>query len=179
MKERIKNLKDYNDFKTVFKEFTNYPFYELWTEELFMSQFEYLKKNGEIFGLYLENGDIVGLITMIYGAIISHPLEFKNRDKTIYISDIVVLNDYRGKGYGSKLVEFLLDYIKVYNYYNEVYLRTNLNNSMSEGIFVKHGFEVIKNDGKIITQDVSFKRVNKDVNEIDTRKFLSKRLVLK
>ena len=50
----------------------------------------------------------------------------------------------------------------------DIYMRTNLENSMSEGIAIKNGFEIIK--GKV--QNVSFKRTRPDMEEIDKRKYL-------
>lgn len=47
-------------------------------------------------------------------------------------------------------------------------MRTNLENSMSEGIAIKNDFEVIKD--KI--QTVSFKRTRTDIPDTDKRKYL-------
>ena len=56
-----------------------------------------------------------------------------------------------------------------------MYLRTNLYGSMSEGIAKSRGFEIMKNNNEIITEEVSFKRTNPDISETDMRKFLVKR----
>lgn len=50
----------------------------------------------------------------------------------------------------------------------DIYMRTNLENSMSEGLALKHGFKVIEN--KIET--VTFKRTRSDIPETDQRKYL-------
>ena len=55
------------------------------------------------------------------------------------------------------------------------YLRTNLYELMSEGIAKSRGFEIMKNNNGIITEEVSFKRTNPDISETDMRKFLVKR----
>ena len=47
-------------------------------------------------------------------------------------------------------------------------MRTNLDNSMSEGIAIKNNFELIEN--KI--QTVTFKRTRTDIPETDKRKYL-------
>ncbi len=179
MKERIKNVKSYEDFRKVFEIFKHYPFFEAWNEEEFLEEYKYLKSNGEIFGSYTNLGDIAGLITMIEGAKESHPVTFVNPDKVMYISDVAVLEPYRGNGYAKQLVNFAIEYTKLLNYYEEIYMRTNLENSMSEGIFVQNGFEVMKNNGIIITEDISFPRTLPDLPETDTRKFLSRKLVIK
>ena len=46
---------------------------------------------------------------------------------------------------------------------------------MSEGIAKSRGFEIMKNNNEIITEEVSFKRTNLDISEADTRKILEKR----
>lgn len=176
MESRIKNLKNYEEFRKVFDIFKYYPFFEAWTEDEFYEEFLYLKQMGEIFGCYLDDNEIVGLVSLIYGAKSSHPVKFENPEKVMYISDIAVTDKYRGNGFAKKLADFAIQYTYLLNYYNEMYLRTNLENSMSEKIFVDRGFEVIKNNGVIITEDVSFPRTNPAVNNIDTRKFLSLKL---
>ena len=55
------------------------------------------------------------------------------------------------------------------------YLRTNLYELMSEEIAKSRGFEIMKNNNEIITEEVSFKRTNLDISEADTRKILEKR----
>ncbi len=179
MNGKIQNVKKYEEFRKVFDIFKHYPFYEAWSEEEFQSEYDYLKTEGEIFGYYMNTGEIVGLVSLVYGAKSEHPLTFENPNKVMYLSDIAVLDNYRGNGYGKRLADFAIEYTKLFNYYNEMYLRTNLENSMSEGIFVNRGFEVMKENGNIITQEVSFERTKADLPTLDTRKFLSKRLILK
>ncbi len=119
----------------------------------------------------------MGIVTLIYGAKASHPVKFDDPSKVIYISDLAVLHQYRGKGVGSELAKYAL--IKAYmkDNYNHMYLRTNLEGSMSENIFDKLGFEVMKDkDGNIITQDVQFPRCKEGVSDTDVRKFMLKRL---
>jgi len=176
MEERIKNMKDYEEFRKIFEIFKFYPFYEKWTEKGFEEEFEYLKKYGEIFGYYNNLGDVTGLISLVYGASDKQPVRFKQPEKVMYVSDLAVLENYRCKGMGTKLLKFAISYTRLLNYYNEMYMRTNLEGSMSEGIFIKQGFEVMKENGKIIIQDVYFERTNNLIPEIDTRKFLLKRI---
>lgn len=174
----IKNVKNYKDFREVYGVFKKEPFYEDWTEEQFYEEYMEILKNGEIFGYY-DNNRIVSLLNIIYGAQKKHPVTFENPDKVIYISDIATLVEYRNKGYGSTIAKYGIEYAKSLNNYDEMYLRTNVENSMSEPIFLANGFEVMKKDGELITQDVWFKRTRPDIPETDTRKFLSRRLKLK
>ena len=174
----IKNLKisdGLQDFEKVYKVFKEYPFYELWTKEKIAEEFEYLLENGDIFGYY-DNGNILGINTIIYGALKEHPLVFPNSERVLYVSDIAVINESRGKGIGSLLLRNTVELALESNMYDYIYLRTNLTGSMSEGLSKKQGFEVMKNNGNIITQDCYFERCNDEINPIDTRKFLVKTL---
>lgn len=175
MEGRIKNLKEYREFRKIFEIFKYYPFYEAWTEKEFKEEFEYLKEKGEIFGWYLDNDEIIGLISLIYGAKKNHPVSFDNPNKIMYLSDIAVLDKFRGQGVGGGLLDFAINYTNLLKYYEAMYLRTNLYGSMSEGIAKSRGFEIIKNNNEIITEEVSFKRTNPDISETDMRKFLVKR----
>lgn len=177
MDNLIKNVKKYDDFKKVFEVFKSEPFNENWTEEELYNEYEYLKKSGEIYGYYLDNTTIAGLVTIVYGAIKEHPIVFLKPEKTIYLSDIAVIPQERGKGHAKRLADFIIDYVQLFNYYEQMYLRTNLNGSMSEKIFLERGFTIMNDShNNIITQDIPFERMN-GVVEKDTRKFLSKRLV--
>lgn len=179
MNGRIKNIKEYEDFRKVFEMFRHYPFFEAWSEDAFREEYDYLKEDGEIFGYYLNTGEIAGLISIIYGAKNEHPVTFEEPDKVIYLSDVAVINEHRGNGYAKRLTDFIIDYATIYNYYKDMYLRTNLEGSMSEGIFVSRGFEIMKKDGQIITQDIYFERTKEELSKTDTRKFLSRKLQLK
>ena len=172
----IKDVTNYDEFKKVFSVFKEEPFFENWTDEEMHNEFLGLKVNGEIFGYYLNNEGIVGIITFKYGAFGNHPVNFDNPEKTVYFSDIAVIKDFRGRGYAKALTDFALDYIESYDYYKEAYFRTNYEGSMSKGIMEERGFNVIRNDeGDIITQDITFDRTA-DYPTSDKRLFLSKRL---
>lgn len=174
----IKNLRfseDLKDFKNVFKVFREHPFYEMWTEKQIDEEFDYLTQNGAIFGYY-NNNEILGINTIIYGAKTEHPIVFPNNERVLYVSDIAVLENARGKGIGSLLLKNTIDMASENNLYDYIYLRTNLEGSMSEGLSKKQGFEIMKNNGIVITQDCYFKRCNESISEVDTRKFLVKTL---
>lgn len=174
--DRIKNMKDYEEFRKVFEIFRRYPFFEKWTEDEFYKEFEYLKKFGEIYGYYNHLGNITGLVSLVYGSKAEHPVRFECPDRIMYVSDLAVIEDYRGKGIATKLLRFAIDYTILLNYYNAMYARTNLEGSMSEGILLKQGFQVMKNNQGVITQDVFFERTDDSLPKTDTRKFLIKKI---
>ena len=172
----IKDVTDYDDFKKVFSVFKEEPFFENWTEEEMHNEFLELKTNGEVFGYYLDDDNIVGIITFKFGAFNNHPVSFNDPENVVYFSDVAVLKDHRKKGYAKALTDFALDYIQTFGCYKEAYLRTNYQGSMSKGIMEARGFNVIKDEeGNIITQDITFERTGNHPTS-DKRLFLSKRL---
>lgn len=168
--EKIKklNIKDYEDFKKVFSVFELEPFYEAWTEEEYQEEFIDFINNGQIYGIYLEN-NICGLITIKEKYLKWNELDI-DIEKSIYLSDIAVKRESRNNGYATKLMQYIIS--EFGNDY-DIYMRTNLENSMSEGIAIKNGFEIIKE--KI--QTVSFKRTRDDIPETDKRKYLIRKRV--
>jgi GNAT superfamily N-acetyltransferase len=171
----IVTVKNFNDFKDVFSVFREEPFYEDWQDDSIREQFDYLKENGEVLGYYTDR-NIVGIYSMIGGAIPTHPVKFIEPEKVIYLSDIAIKKKYRGKGYAKDLVNFFMNYFENQDYYNEAYFRTNLVGSMSERLMLPYGFKpILDKDGNIITEDVSFDRTNDNLETLDRRKFLSKK----
>ena len=162
------NENDYNDFKKVFMVFEAEPFYEAWSEEDYEEEFLDFVNNGKMYGIYIDN-EICGLITIKKRYLKWDELDI-DVEKSIYLSDIAVRKNSRNKGLGTKLMKYI-----ICEYGNEfdIYMRTNLENSMSEGIAVKNGFAII--DNKI--QTVSFKRTRDDIPNTDLRKYLIRKRV--
>ncbi len=163
--ENIRRLgrEDFDDFKKVFQVFEAEPFYEAWSEEDYIEEFLDFMNHGQVFGIYIKD-IICGLITIKERYLKWDELDI-DVDKSIYLSDIAVRKNARNHGYATKLMKYI---IAKYGKDFDIYMRTNLENSMSEGIAVKNDFAVIKN--KI--QTVSFKRTRDDIPELDERKYL-------
>lgn len=157
------NKNDFNSFKKAFMVFEAEPFYEAWTEEEYIQEFLDFIENGQMYGIFIEE-DIYGLITIKEKYLKWDKLEIEV-EKAIYLSDIAVCKNARKKGYATKLMQYI---ISEFGDDYDIYMRTNLENSMSEGIAQKNGFEVIKD--KI--QTVKFKRTRTDIPEVDKRKYL-------
>lgn len=157
------NINDYENFKKVFVIFESEPFYEAWTEEEYVQEFLDFINNGQMYGIFLGN-DICGLITIKEKYLKWDELEI-DVEKSIYLSDIAVRTNSRNRGYATKLMQYI---ISEFGQNYDIYMRTNLENSMSEGIALKNNFEIIEN--KIET--VIFKRTRRDIPEADKRKYL-------
>lgn len=168
MNLRELNKKDYDIFELVFKEFEKYPFYEKWTKKEILEEFKYFLQNGKIFTC-----DEKGIINILPNYIKSKNLPSIPKSN-LYISDVVVLEQYRKQGIGNSLFDFVMDYAKTK--YDYIYLRTNLEGSMIEPLAVKRGFEVINNEfNNTFVEDVSFLRQSGEI-EKDKRKYLGRLL---
>jgi ribosomal protein S18 acetylase RimI-like enzyme len=72
----------------------------------------------------------------------------------LYISRIIVKKDCRGKGYGKKLMNFIIEYAKREGY-EELSLGVNLDNYIALKLYVELGFNKIQyigedSDGKYV-----------------------------
>lgn len=108
----------------VFKSDTRLP---LRVEDIFYDeQQEYYFENGAVF--LLLDSEYVG-----YGQLIIE-------DNQAFIVNIGILNKFRGKGLGKKLVQYLLNIAKE-NGYTTAYLKVNLNNNIARNLYESIGFK--------------------------------------
>ncbi len=72
-----------------------------------------------------------------------------------HIYKFEVKEEYRNKGYGSKLIKFYLDFAKSYNL---PLVTLNAIDECSQKFYLKHGFKIVNNDAmKIInTEETTF-----------------------
>lgn len=103
--------------------FESEPFYEAWTEDDYVQEFLDFIKNGQMYGIFLEN-DICGLITIKEKYLKWDELEI-DVEKAIYLSDIAVCKNSRNNGYATKLMQYIVSEFGD-NY--DIYMRTNLEN---------------------------------------------------
>tara|TARA_Y100000022_G_C13258951_1_gene381461 strand:- start:253 stop:687 length:435 start_codon:yes stop_codon:yes gene_type:complete len=96
----------------------------------FKSLIERLSKNHNIY-FYLENNKIVGAITLIIEQKIIH-----SGGKVGHIEDFVVLDEYRNKGIGS----LLYNYVKILCEQNKCYKMILYCNELIENYYIKKGF---------------------------------------
>lgn len=157
------NKNDFRFFVKAFSEFEEDPFYEAWTMEEYVEEFLDFIENGLMYGLFDES-EMCGLITIKEKYLKWNELDI-DVEQSVYLSDIVVCKEYRRKGLGTKLMKYIVD---SYGQDNDIYMRTNLENSQSEGIAKKEDFVVIPDK----VQKVYFKRTRPDIPEVDYRKYL-------
>ena len=123
------NQKHYNEIIQLYSYFSKIDKIILNFKNL-KSLIERLPQNHNIF-LYLENNIIVGAITLIIEEKIIH-----SGGKVGHIEDFVVLDEYRNKGIGS----LLYNYVKILCEQNKCYKMILDCNLILENYYIKKGF---------------------------------------
>lgn len=168
---------NYLEFKKVITVFQQPPFYEKCTEADMKTEFQGYENNGFVMGCYID-GEIKGINCVLKEVEEEHKdiIKFPNDDKVAYISGIATLKEARGHGVGTLLMEHTIEHLKQLQTIDYLYLRTNLYNSMSEGIAYKHGFYDYQLGGEIVVQNVEFERNDPTISSVDERKLMVKKL---
>ena len=111
---------------------------------------ELLNKNRMTF-VYTKDEEYIGEVSIVFNK--------DDEDYTIpgirlYISRIIVKKEFRGKGYGKKLMNHVIEYAKREKY-KEMSLGVNLDNYIALRLYVELGFNKIQyigedSDGKYV-----------------------------
>ena len=83
-----------------------------------------------------ESGEILGIADCI--------IEIRSKEKTGVINNIIITRKARGKGYGSQLVDFLLDYFKK-NGCTKIYSFVRGKNLKAQKFWKDYGFSLSVN----------------------------------
>lgn len=174
MKEEIKELTSFEDFKKVYGVFSGPPYNEKYTEEELKEIFMEYQEKGYIYGAY-RDGKCIGLIALERGIKADQPVSFQD-ENVMYLADVAVLDEYRRRGVGNQLMWYGVMKAKALGY-GRMYMRTLENGSMSYGIALRVGFKPIPGasqavekervDGKVesmqnIFLEIDLKSLNKD-----------------
>ena len=111
---------------------------------------ELLNKNRMTF-VYTKDEKYIGEISIVFN---KKDEDYSIPDVRLYISRIIVKKDCRGKGYGKKLMNFIIEYAKRKGY-KELSLGVNLDNYIALKLYVELGFDKIQyigedSDGKYV-----------------------------
>ena len=167
MKGEIREIRkeNYKDFYKVYKVFDEPPYSEMATDEDIWKEYEFLTSGGHVFGYY-EN-DCVGIVTVNKGIFYHHPIKYNKTEEVVYLSDVAVLKECRGRGIGTKLMKYAIEESKKAGY-KIIYMRTlQPELYMSYKIALRLGFKLRKE-----TEDVFMERYDKNRTKTDTRIFL-------
>lgn len=168
----IRNNISFEDFATVFKVFSDGPFFEAWSPEMVFQKYNSFDvKDGFIFGYYLD-GKCVAILTIRPFIPGEHPVNFVSTSKTMYLSDIATLPAYRRIGIGTTLLLHAIQQSEILGY-DKIYLRSNEKSiSMFFNIARRHGFTQIWD----LCQEVEFPRIKPIIPSKDLRIFMVKNL---
>ena len=111
---------------------------------------ELLTKNRKTF-VYVKDEEYIAEISIVYN---KNDVDYSIPGKRLYISRIIVKKALRGNGYGKKLMNHVIEYVKKENY-EELSLGVNLDNYIALNLYVKLGFNKIQyigedSDGKYV-----------------------------
>lgn len=111
---------------------------------------ELLNKNRMTF-VYTKDEEYIGEISIVFN---KKDEDYSIPGMRLYISRIIVKKDCRGKGYGKKLMNFIIEYAKKEGY-KELSLGVNLDNYIALKLYVELGFNKIQyigedSDGKYV-----------------------------
>lgn len=169
----IKPITEFEDFSEIIDVFKEKPFSEQLTLKDKLEEFNGYLKNGLALGYYNSNGDIMGYAGLMHEVETEHENYFADEAGSLnpfYIYGLATLKEYRGHGVCTTLMEIIHN-IALENGIDFIYLRTNLEGSMSEGLCRKLGYTDMCQNGEKVIQTVTFERGNGKV-ESDDRHFL-------
>ena len=170
----IKPITDFEDFSKVIDVFKEWPFDEPLTLEDKKEEYNGYLKNGLCLGFYHNTGDIMGLAGLMHEVEEEHEEYFApqaGKLNPFYIYGLATLPEYRGHGVCTTLMEVIHD-IALENNIDFIYLRTQLEGSMSEGLCRKLGYTDMCQNSKKIVQTVTFERGTTGEIGSDDRQFL-------
>lgn len=111
-------------------------------ESLFGSNNSYIKKILERLKKYPDGLVIVEMDGKPVGQIELQIKQFENEDVG-YVNLFYLIAEYRGQGYGAKLIEYAEDFFRK-NYVNLYQLRVSPTNISAISFYKKHGFEILR-----------------------------------
>lgn len=111
---------------------------------------ELLSKNRMTF-VYTKDEEYIGEISIVFN---KNDKDYSIQGIRLYVSRIIVKKEFRGRGYGKKLMKHIIEYAKKQGY-SELALGVNLDNYIALKLYVELGFDKIQyigedNDGKYV-----------------------------
>lgn len=110
-----------------------------------------LQNKNRITFVYTKDEEYIAEVSIVFN---KNDEDYTIPGKRIYISRIIVKKDFRGKGYGKKLMNYAIEYAKSKEY-KEISLGVNLDNYIAFKLYVDLGFTKIQyigedSDGKYV-----------------------------
>lgn len=103
-----------------------------------------LQSKNRITFVYTKGEEYIAEVSIVFN---KNDEDYTIPGKRIYISRIIVKKDFRGKGYGKKLMNYAIEYAKSKGY-KEISLGVNLDNYIAFKLYVDLGFTKIQYIGE-------------------------------
>lgn len=103
-----------------------------------------LQSKNRITFVYTKDEEYIAEVSIVFN---KNDEDYTIPGKRIYISRIIVKKDFRGKGYGKKLMNYAIEYAKSKGY-KEISLGVNLDNYIAFKLYVDLGFTKIQYIGE-------------------------------
>lgn len=101
--------------------------------------YKQLLSGNRITYVYVDNGEYVGEVSLVFDR---NDNDYTIPNKRIYLSRLIVKKEFRRKGIGTKLIEYIVKVAKELNY-EEISLGVNLDNYKALKLYVNNGFNNI------------------------------------
>ena len=112
----------------------------IWDKSSFPVQskrwYEELVSGNRITFVCVENGEYLGEASLVFE---SYDSDYTIPNERIYLSRLIVKSEYRNKGIGSLLINFLIDYAKGLGY-KEMSVGVDISNVVARVLYEKNGF---------------------------------------
>ena len=102
--------------------------------------YQQIKTGNRISFVYKIDGEFIG-----QGDLVLEKDDYTIPEKRVYLSRLIVKKDYRNKGIGSQITDFLIDRAKEMGY-SEMSLGVDCDNENALHLYKKKGFEIYTQD---------------------------------
>jgi diamine N-acetyltransferase len=101
--------------------------------------YEELVSGNRITFIYIENNEFIGVGSLVFQ---NNDPDYTIPDKRIYLSRMIVKEEYRNRGIGGIIVDSLIDYAKQLGY-EEITLGVDKDNLNTRHLYEKKGFTTV------------------------------------
>jgi len=104
-----------------------------------------LLSGNRIIFVYIENGEYLGEGALVFDK--DGDSDYTIKSKRIYVSRMNTKAEYRNRGIGGIILDYLIDYAKGLGF-EEISVGVNKDNAVAKHLYEKKGFDTVIFDGK-------------------------------
>lgn len=125
------NLEDYNKCSNIWDMDKNPKMAKMFYDELV--------SGNRITFIYLEHNEFIGEGSLVFK---NNDPDYTIPDKRIYLSRMIVKDEYRNRGVGGIILDYLIDYAELLGY-EEISLGVDTDNLNARHLYEKKGFTTV------------------------------------